>query len=264
MKKIGLIPAGGIAERVSPLPCSKEIYPVGFDSTNKGQSKRQIVACDCLLKGMRLAGVKRAYFIVRKGKWDIPAYMGDGKMIDMHLAYLIMDLPYGVPFTLDQAYPFIEDAIILFGFPDIVFEPKDALVHLLSKQSESGADLVLGLFPAHEPPKMDMVELDLKGCVRGITIKPTKTNSTFTWILAVWNHRFTQFMHKFIMENKISRDSEKTSIRNTVQRELFMGDVIQAAIQDDINIDKLIFPDGKFRDIGNPRDLAKVVQGVTI
>ncbi|MEO1560926.1 MAG: dTDP-glucose pyrophosphorylase, partial [Cyanobacteria bacterium J06632_19] len=27
---IGLIPAGGKATRISPLPLSKELYPVGF------------------------------------------------------------------------------------------------------------------------------------------------------------------------------------------------------------------------------------------
>jgi glucose-1-phosphate thymidylyltransferase len=31
---IGLIPAGGVAERLSPLPCSKEIYPIGFKDSH--------------------------------------------------------------------------------------------------------------------------------------------------------------------------------------------------------------------------------------
>ncbi len=31
---IGLIPAGGQAKRLSPLPCSKELYPIGFERTD--------------------------------------------------------------------------------------------------------------------------------------------------------------------------------------------------------------------------------------
>jgi glucose-1-phosphate thymidylyltransferase len=46
---------------------------------------------------MQLAGIDKAYFILRSGKWDIPAYFGDGEMLSMNLGYLIMNLPFGVP-----------------------------------------------------------------------------------------------------------------------------------------------------------------------
>ena len=70
---------------------------------------------------MRLADVRKAYIILRKGKWDIPSYLGDGKFLDMRIAYLMMDLPYGPPYTLDQGLPFVKDAFVAFGFPDILF-----------------------------------------------------------------------------------------------------------------------------------------------
>jgi len=38
-----------------------------------------------------------------------------------------MDLPYGVPYTLDQAYPFVQNATIALGFPDITCEPEDLI-----------------------------------------------------------------------------------------------------------------------------------------
>jgi glucose-1-phosphate thymidylyltransferase len=84
---------------------------------------------------MRLAGVTRAYIVLREGKWDIPAYLGDGTMLNMHLAYLMMRLPFGAPYTLDQAYPFVQDALVAFGFPDIIFQPDDAFVQLLARQA---------------------------------------------------------------------------------------------------------------------------------
>ncbi|MEM6402045.1 MAG: dTDP-glucose pyrophosphorylase, partial [Cyanobacteria bacterium P01_D01_bin.116] len=154
MKKhsiIGLIPAGGKATRISPLPLSKELYPVGFrgdrdieiNNQTKNQTKNQNnnqnnnqnhlrpkVVSHYLLEKMQLAGIDKAYFILRSGKWDIPGYFGDGEMLSMSLGYLIMGVPYGVPFTLDSAYPFVKDAVVALGFPDILFEPKDAFLKI--------------------------------------------------------------------------------------------------------------------------------------
>jgi glucose-1-phosphate thymidylyltransferase len=82
---------------------------------------------------MRLAGAEKAYFILSKGKWDIPAYFGNGAMVNMALGYLITDLPYGVPFTLDSAFPFLKNKDILFGFPDIILQPDDVYVQLMER-----------------------------------------------------------------------------------------------------------------------------------
>ena len=163
---IGLIPAAGRAKRISPLPCSKELYPVGFWRSPDEKEGRPKVACHYLLEKMRAAGITKAYIVLREGKWDIPAYLQDGAIADMHLGYLMLGLPYGVPYTLDQAYPFVRDAIIAFGFPDILFQPDDAFVQLVAKQDASNADIMLGLFPADSPQKVDMVDLDEKGRVR--------------------------------------------------------------------------------------------------
>ena len=97
-KVLGLIPAAGKAARLSPLPFSKELYPIGFGPVGQGHSLRPKVVCHYLLEKMQFAGITKAYIILRNGKWDIPAYLGDGKMLDMNLAYLIMRLPFGVPY----------------------------------------------------------------------------------------------------------------------------------------------------------------------
>jgi glucose-1-phosphate thymidylyltransferase len=49
---IGLIPAGGQATRIAPLPCSKELFPLGFSSMNSGQGMRPKVVCHYLLEKM--------------------------------------------------------------------------------------------------------------------------------------------------------------------------------------------------------------------
>jgi glucose-1-phosphate thymidylyltransferase len=258
---IGLIPAAGRATRVAPLPCSKELYPIGFRAIDHGQDSRPKVVCHYLLERLRLANVNAAYIILRHGKWDIPSYFGDGKIVDIHLGYLMMDLPFGVPYTLDQAYFFVRDKLVAFGFPDIIFYPDDAFVHLFKRQSETNADVVLGLFPTDQPHKMDMVEVGSDGKVRKIRIKPADTDLDFTWIIAVWTPDFTRFMHEYILNEKITIDLESNAAAlSNKAKELFLGDVIQAAIQDDMNVSSVTFANGKCLDIGSSEDMIKAIQ----
>jgi glucose-1-phosphate thymidylyltransferase len=256
---IGLLPAGGQATRIAPLPCSKELYPVGFRPLEDGRSLRPKVVCNYLLEKMRLAGITKVYIVLRQGKWDIPAYLGDGTMLGMNLAYLMMHLPFGAPYTLDQAYPFMQDSLVALGFPDVIFQPDDAFVQLLARQAATNADVVLGLFPADQPQKCDMVDVDNEGRVRRIVIKPLETHLRYTWMIAVWTPVFTRFMHGYLVA--IQKVSERDDAGNNAleQRELFVGDVIQAAIHDDLRVETVVFPDGTYLDIGTPDNLVKAV-----
>ncbi len=249
---IGLVPAAGWASRLAPIPCSKEVYPVGFEAINNDKGLRPKVVSHYLLENMRSADIKKAYIILRENKWDIPSYFGDGKLVDMHISYLMMDLPYGVPYTLDQAYPFVQDALVALGFPDIMFQPDNAYVNVIDKQAETGSDIVLGLFPTDRPHKNDMVELDINGRIRALHIKPENTQLTYTWQIAVWTPTFTEYMHNYVSDRKESDNPEQ-------QKELFVGDVIQAAIGDKMLIDSVLFKEGKCLDIGTPEDLVKVL-----
>ncbi len=256
---VGLLPAGGQANRIAPLPCSKELYPVGFRSVGAEDGLRPKVVCHYLLERMQRAEVTRAYIILREGKWDIPAYLGDGTMLGMHLAYLMMELPFGAPYTLDQAYPFVQDALVVFGFPDIIFQPEDAFVQLLARQETTRADVVLGLFPADQPQKMDMVDLDHNGRIRRIVIKPRQTDLRYTWIIAVWTPVFTRFMHEYLVATQTERGGiSGNGLPNP--RELYVGDVIQAAIDAGIPVETILFPEGDYLDIGTPEDLFRAVR----
>src|SRR5919198_802835 len=88
---LGLIPAAGQATRIAPLPCSKEIYPIGLSLLDEGRGSRPKVACHYLLEKMRAAGIAKSYIVLREGKWDIPTYLLDGWMFQMHLAYLMIE-----------------------------------------------------------------------------------------------------------------------------------------------------------------------------
>ena len=171
---VGVIPAAGMATRLAPLPCSKELIPIGFGALGQENQIRPKVVSHYLLEMLQLAGIKKAYIVLHSGKLDIPAYFGSGQMVDMKLAYLLVDLPIAVPYTLDQAYPFVQDKLVALGFPDIVLHPEDSFVQLLTKKMQTKADIVLGLYPTDQPHKMDVVDFGKNGCIRQIRPKPSK------------------------------------------------------------------------------------------
>ena len=256
---IGLIPAAGQATRIAPLPCSKELFPIGFRSIDEDSSLRPKVVSHYLLEKMRLAGITKAYIVLRPGKWDIPAYLGDGSMLDMHLAYLTVHTPFGAPYTLDQAYPFVQDSLVALGFPDIIFQPNNAFEQLLAWQANTKADVVLGLFPTDQPHKADMVDLDNDGQVRRIVIKPVETDLHYTWMIAVWTPVFTHFMHKYLTTQTGTGREDVLSNGSRESQELFVGHVIQAAIDAKIRVESVSFPDGYCLDIGTPDELVRAV-----
>ena len=260
-KIVGLIPAAGKAERISPLPCSKEIYPVGFDNSSENKILRPKAISQYLIESMQQVYISEVYIIIRKGKWDIPQYLGSGKWMDMDFAYLIMDLPFGVPFTLDQAYNFVKDDIVVFGFPDIIFRPQDAFNPLLDKGFSSSADVVLGLFRAPQPYELQhMVDFDSSGRVSGFQINPSQTALRYTWIIAVWKPKFTRFLHEYV--SSITRTSRKGDTLNTdsMIEEISMTRVFEAALHKGLVIDSISFKEGFFLDIGSPENLERTAQ----
>jgi glucose-1-phosphate thymidylyltransferase len=244
---IGLIPAAGIAARIAPLPCSKELFPIGYQAGLAKGELRPKPVCLYLLEYMRAAGVRRTFVVLRTGKWDIPAYLGSGSIVGMNIAYLIMQKPFGAPYTIDEAYPYIDQANVAFGFPDILFNGKGVYDRLHQQLLSGQADVVLGLFRIQDGQRADIVEVDSDGRVQNILIKPAQTNLEYAWITAVWRPTFTTFMHNFLAQLE----------QNAPGQELYIGDVFQAAIDKQMTIDSVLFSDRFFYDIGTPDGLLK-------
>jgi len=211
---------------------------------------RPKVVCHYLLEKMRLAGITKAYVILKEGKWDIPAYLRDGALANMHLAYLLLGSSFGPPYTLDQAYDFVQTSVVAFGFPDIVFQPDDAFVRLLTRQSESKACAILGLFPAEQPQKVDMVDFGNSGRVRQIVIKPHYTHLSHSWCIAVWTPVFTQFLHDYVAAH---RQAAATT------PEVSVGEVIQTAIEAGLEVEAMPVSDKPYLDIGTAQGLVRAV-----
>lgn len=96
----------------------------------------------------------------------------------------------------------------MFGFPDILFQPNDAFVQLLARQTTTKADVVLGLFIAHNPQAMDMAARQEDGRIYLVEIKPSTSLLRYAWIIAIWTPAFSAFMHDFLSSFKAPERKE--------------------------------------------------------
>jgi len=250
MEIVGLIPAGGQASRLGKIPCSKEVFPV---IDKNGNVK---VTSSNLIQYYRKAEIKNIFYIIRKGKWDIPEYFGDGSDFDLHIGYLLMNLPYGTPFTIDQAYPFINNSIVALGFPDILFQPEDAFIHLKNRLLESDSDIMLGVVPSRDYLTSDMLEFNESMELQDIIIKQNRPDLKYSWFIAMWRPSFTHFMHEFLL-NFIGLNPDGLHIENQSRRELYVGDVIRSALIKKLKVGYLVFENGKYIDLGTPVSIYK-------
>lgn len=260
---VGVIPAAGRSRRLGLLPCSKEIFPVGFSAERGNAPSRPKVAAEYLLDKLRAANVPKAYIVIREGKWDIPAYFGDGRNVGMDLAYLVIPDSCGPPDSVDRAYPFIRDQIVAFGFPDILLEPTDIFGPLLGQLRKGGCDIVLGLFPVIDDCRaMDMVEYDAHSRVKAVFLKPDTTHLRFAWACAVWTPVFTRFLHEFLRSDDMKREVGLGGERRLdAQGDVPVGAVIKSAVEHGMHVECVPFSDGSYIDIGTPKDLARAARG---
>ena len=255
MEKIGLIPAAGLAKRLGSLGFSKELLPISFDAGKQEPGPK--AAATYLLEKFKQAGVKKVYTVIRKGKWDILNYYGDGGKIGIQLAYLIMAHPFGVPFTLDQAYSFVKKSKVFLGFPDVLFEPENAFAVADAALEQKNADLMIGLYPVKDKKQMqksDMVQFDANGRITEVIVKPETTDLKFSWIFGIWKPDFTLFMHDYLKHDLAKRH------KDSIQAEIHLGHVIQAAIESGFSVFGHLFTEFQFLDIGDPDNFAQAVR----
>ena len=255
---VAVLPAAGRSRRLAPLPCSKEILPVGLGPIPGCDGKRPKVVSHYLLECLQQAGVHKGYVVIRQGKWDIPAYWGDGGRLGMDLAYVVIEDSSGPPDTIDRAYPFVRDKIVAFGFPDIIFRPTDVFTKLLASLGRRSVDVVLGVFPAHDSESMDMIDIDARGRVHALELKPRKTRLQYAWVCAVWTPVFTEFLHQFV--HTLRRQPSARLVGNRridPGGDIPVGAVLRAAVQAKLHVEGVTFPAGRYLDIGTPQALAE-------
>jgi glucose-1-phosphate thymidylyltransferase len=211
-----------------------------------------VSSLELLLEQFQSGGATEAFIAIRHGKWDIPGRLKQGPPGGLNLAYLVADETRGVPFTLDVAHPFLEGAVVLVGFPDILLAPGDAFAPVVRRLEGGTADVVLGLFPPTDPDVNDQVSVDSDGRIRVIAPKPVETPLDYAWAIAAWRPAFTRFMR--------ARTSEMTRAGRTLGadgREYSLGHLLADALEAGLRLEGALIDDGSFLDIGTPAGLER-------
>jgi glucose-1-phosphate thymidylyltransferase len=74
-------------------------------------------------------------------------------------------------------------------------------------------------------------------------------------MLCVWGPRFTEHLHAHLAE--VERRRADPDPERRPKREVFVGDVIIAAIEAGMHVDSVAFPDGWALDVGTPASFAR-------
>jgi dTDP-glucose pyrophosphorylase len=232
---VGLLPAAGRALRLGEIEGSKEAQVV---RAGGGEPRPAALFA---LDQMRRAGVGRVVVVLREGKDDVRAALREEPLLE----YVDTPGTNSVVETIDLAHPFVGGTTVALAWPDVLYEPADALARTVSRLAATGADAALGLFPTKRGEKYDLVEFDDEGGVQRFHFRPGASSLRYTWALAAWRSSLTEFLH--------ARSAELTESG----REPSMSDVFQAALHAGLAITSERFDHGGFHDIGTPEDLVE-------
>lgn len=242
---VGIVPAAGKGTRLAPFPCAKELFPIGFQSheVHGTIEQRPKVVSQYIIENMVEAGVDRILIIVGEGKKDVVEYYGDGSRFNCQIGYLYQERLDGMPSAINLAKPWIEDATVVFGMPDTIIRPANALKLLLKQHLESSAELSLGLFPTDRPHKFGMVEIDNDFNVLSTIDKPKNSQLTHMWGACCWSPAFTQLIDTFLVNQVM------------VRKETVLGDVFDEALRKKMLVKGYPCNAGRYIDIGTSDEL---------
>ena len=99
-----------------------------------------------------------------------------------------------------------------------------------------------------------MVEVDAAGRVVRIEVRPVVTTLRSCWLLAVWGPRFTEHLHAAVAASRPSGAGDGSA------GELQIGAVVAGALAAGLDVRAVEIPDGWYRDIGTPEELAAVLR----
>lgn len=245
---IGLLPAAGRGSRLGPIPCSKEIMPLGFQPSRMAPLAWQpVTAIELHLQALHYAGVRRAVVIISESKADVVRYIGDGSRYGVAVAYVYQQHLSGMPFALNLARGWIGSATTLFSMPDTLITPIKTVGHLIETHQRSTADVTLGLFPTPTPHKFGMVAQDDQGRITRFVDKPAQTDLHLMWGLAAWSPKFADFLAAHLAGQPAGRS------------EYVLSDVFAAALAAGFDIRGVTLVDAHYHDIGTPEDFQSVV-----
>lgn len=250
---VGLLPAAGRGSRLGPIPCSKEIMPLGFQpQAGAPVAWQPVTAIELHLDALQQAGARRAVVIISETKADVVRYIGDGSRYGVPVAYVYQQQLRGMPYALDLARPWLRGATTLFSMPDTLITPPATMARLVEAHRGRPADVTLGLFPTATPHKFGMVARNETGRVVGFVDKPAHTDLTLMWGLAVWSPRFSDFL------------ASDLARRPSGPPEVVLSDVFTAALASGLALQGVVLDGARYHDIGTPEDFQAVVLSLAL
>ncbi len=130
---------------------------------------------DYLIDRLRVAPCSELRVVTRPEKTDVIANAA------RHGAVVVSGRPGSVAESIAMGISGLPDEdIVLFGFPDTLWEPEDGYRRLIPLVEKSGG-VALGLFRAEELERSDVVEIEASGHVTRIAVKPKQPSSDLIW-----------------------------------------------------------------------------------
>lgn len=243
---VAVLPAAGTGSRLGHNG-AKELVRIG---PHEGEHRPVI---EWALRRAQAAGVSRAVVVTTEHKHDLRRGLEQlrsgpqGPTLDV---LATAPTPSSVH-TLGVALERDPDAHWLLIYPDILTAPASAPSQLARHALGTEADVTLALFPSDRPDKVDMVEVDERGRLRGLRIKQPDVGLRFTWAYACWRPSFTAL---------IRRELQNPIHGYPVGRELYFGDLLGRALEQGMSVDTVAFDDGFALDIGTPDDLRRALR----
>lgn len=235
---IGIIPAAGLGSRLGPMGYPKELLPVAFDLNADGPGMKPKPVMSYSLEMLARAGVKNSVVVISELKLDIMQVFGGGEAQGLSLSYVLRSQPRGLADAVDAASPWLMGRNVCLLLPDTIIEPANAMRETCATLRETGADVVLGVFPTRIPEQLGPVRIGENGAVLQVLDKPKHCETRNTWAIAAWGPRFTELLTE--MNQKAAGEASGP----------ILGDIFQLAVERGLNVRARYFPDGRFFDLG--------------
>lgn len=242
----GVLPAAGIASRLSPSRYPKELLPVAYVVDDESGTARPIPVITLSLRALKEAGIRRCAVTVAERKPELMRFLGDGSDFGLKIAYVQQITPSGLTVAVDMAYHWLKGCYSCLLLPDTIVRPLGAMSRLREVMERDHADLVLGVFPTAVPEQLGPVRFDRDNVVSEVLDKPSRTDLCNTWAMAIWSPAFADLVHDFVA--------------NPATASKPLGEIFNSAVQDGMEVRAVHFPEGSFVDIGTVKGLSQMVE----
>jgi glucose-1-phosphate thymidylyltransferase len=160
---VGIVPAAGLARRLQPLPCSKELLLI-----------EGLPVIECLLTRLERAGCEEIRVVTRPDKTDLRSYLAE-----RDVEILLAETESTAESIVLGAAGLDDGDTVLFGFPDTIWHPEYGLAHV-REALRPPYRVALGIFHGEEPARSDVVEVD-DGHVTRVHVKPRVPPGNQVW-----------------------------------------------------------------------------------